>query len=68
MPTARDVAPWTAIIEKLWDDPVFEARHRAQALEQSKRWQTERILDQFARLFEELSGSNVGADASRQLR
>ena len=32
IPTARDVAPWVAVIEKLWDDPAFEARHRALAL------------------------------------
>ena len=29
IPTAREVAPWVAVLEKLWDDPEFEARHRA---------------------------------------
>jgi hypothetical protein len=29
--TAREVAPWVAVIERLSDDPESEARHRALA-------------------------------------
>ena len=31
MPNAEEVAPWVAIIERLWDDPDFEAEHRRPA-------------------------------------
>ena len=29
IPTAREVMPWLAVLEKLRDDPEFESRHRA---------------------------------------
>ena len=29
IPTGCEVAPWVAVIEKLWDVPDFEVRHRA---------------------------------------
>ncbi len=61
MPTARDVAPWTAIIEKLWDDPAFEARHRALALEESKRRQTDKLVQCYAGFFETLVRNTKGA-------
>ena len=32
VPTAQEVAPWVAVIERLWDDPEFEAEHRRRAL------------------------------------
>ncbi len=32
VPTAHEVAPWLAVIERLWDDPEFEAEHRRRAL------------------------------------
>ena len=28
VPTAHEVAPWVAVIERLWDDAEFEAEHR----------------------------------------
>ncbi len=31
IPTTREVAPWMAVLEKLWDDPEFEATHKARA-------------------------------------
>ncbi|WP_165070893.1 glycosyltransferase [Paludisphaera rhizosphaerae] len=37
-PTVRDVAPWVAAIEKIWDDPAFEGRHRALAIREAARW------------------------------
>jgi glycosyltransferase involved in cell wall biosynthesis len=38
IPTAHEVAPWVATIERLWDDPAFEADHRARSKAESKRW------------------------------
>ncbi len=40
IPTAREVAPWVTVLEKLWDDPEFEARHRALARSRASRCQT----------------------------
>ena len=54
IPTAREVAPWLAVIEKLWDDPEFESRHRALARAEARRWEPGRIAGQFERLFREL--------------
>jgi hypothetical protein len=31
------VAPWVAVIERLWDDPIFEAEHRRRALAKAQR-------------------------------
>jgi hypothetical protein len=41
-PTAREVAPWAAIVERLWDDPDFECRHRDLAIRESRRWDADR--------------------------
>jgi Glycosyl transferases group 1 len=47
IPTAREIAPWIAVIEKLWDDPEFEARHRALARAEANLWEPAVIADQF---------------------
>ncbi|QEH32073.1 GDP-mannose-dependent alpha-(1-2)-phosphatidylinositol mannosyltransferase [Aquisphaera giovannonii] len=47
MPTAREVAPWLAILEKLWDAPDFEARHRAIAYTEANRWDPAAIGREF---------------------
>jgi glycosyltransferase involved in cell wall biosynthesis len=52
IPTARDVAPWVAVIERLWDDRDFEARHRALARAEARRWEHERIASTFERMFQ----------------
>jgi len=54
VPTAREVAPWVASIERLWDDPDFEARHRALARAEARRWDWERVADRYGLFFEEL--------------
>jgi glycosyltransferase involved in cell wall biosynthesis len=51
-PTAREVAPWTAVIEKLWDEPEFEARHRQAALAEARQWDAERIGERYESFFE----------------
>jgi glycosyltransferase involved in cell wall biosynthesis len=51
IPTAQEVAPWVAAIEKLWDDPELEARHLSLALAQARRWEPERLAQQYEQFF-----------------
>ncbi len=53
--TAREVAPWVAVLEKLWDDPEFEARHRELARAEARRWEPSSVAGQFERLFRSLA-------------
>jgi len=53
VPSAREVAPWVAVIERLWDDREFEARHRALARAEARRWDWDRVAEQYQRFFEE---------------
>jgi len=55
IPTAREVAPWVAVLEKLWDDPEFEARHRARSRAEAQRWEPSAVAGQFERVFRSLS-------------
>src|SRR5260370_33053171 len=47
VPTAREVAPWVATIERLWDDPELEARHHALAKAEAERWNGERLVEDY---------------------
>jgi len=47
VPTAREVAPWVATIERLWDDPEFETRHRALARAEAKRWDWDCVAERY---------------------
>jgi len=49
--TAREVAPWVAVLEKLWDDPEFEATHRALARAEAQRWEPSAVAGRFEILF-----------------
>jgi glycosyltransferase involved in cell wall biosynthesis len=51
IPTPREVAPWVATIERLWDDPEFEARHRALAQAEARRWDPGRLAERYEALF-----------------
>lgn len=55
IPTAREIAPWVGAIERLWDDPEFEARHRALARAEAQRWEWERVAGEYECLFEVLA-------------
>jgi hypothetical protein len=55
VPTAQEVAPWVAVIERLWDDPEFEAEHRRRALAEVGRWDPDRLAEKFGQLFSGLS-------------
>ncbi len=63
IPTAREVAPWVATIERLWDDPEFEARHRAHAKAEARRWDPSRLAEQYEALFRAV-GRDTGDSAS----
>jgi len=51
VPTAQEIAPWVAIIEKLWDDAEFEADHSRQALAEVERWGFDRLARQYEEFF-----------------
>ncbi len=51
IPTAHEVAPWVATIERLWDDADFEAKHRALAKAEVTRWQSGRLGEQYELFF-----------------
>jgi glycosyltransferase involved in cell wall biosynthesis len=57
LPTAREVAPWVATIERLWDDPELEGRHRALAKAEARRWDMERVAEQYVDFFESMRAS-----------
>jgi hypothetical protein len=47
VPTPREVAPWVTTIERLWDDPEFEAKHRVLAKTEARRWDLDRLADRY---------------------
>jgi len=55
IPTAREVAPWVAAIERLWDDPEFEASHRERARTEARRWQREVVAGQYEAFFQSVA-------------
>jgi glycosyltransferase involved in cell wall biosynthesis len=61
VPTAREVEPWVAAVEPLWDDPEFEARHRALARVEARRWEWDRVAARYARFFNGLVRPGDGA-------
>ena len=54
VPTAQEVAPWVAVIERLWDDAEFEAEHRRRALAEAKRWDGDKLAEQYEGFFRSL--------------
>jgi hypothetical protein len=51
---ASGVAPWVAAIERLWDDPAFDARHCGLAKAKVRPWDMERAGQQYTDFFESL--------------
>lgn len=54
VPTAREVAPWLATIERLWDDPSWAAVQRERALEAARHWVENAVVDRYLALFDTL--------------
>lgn len=57
VPTAREVAPWVAVIERLWDDPAFAAAHRERARAEAARWDDDRLAGRYVDFFQRLGGT-----------
>jgi glycosyltransferase involved in cell wall biosynthesis len=66
VPTAHEVAPWVAAIERLWDDPGFEAEHKRRALAEAKRWDGDKLAEQYEGFFRSLcrGGSRLSVTIS----
>jgi glycosyltransferase involved in cell wall biosynthesis len=59
VPTAQEVAPWVAVIERLWDDPEFEAEHRRRSLAEASRWHGDKLAETYERFFRSLCRERV---------
>ena len=57
LPTPREVAPWVAAVGRLWDDPAFEAEHRALARDAARRWEPGRVAGEYLEFFGRLIGA-----------
>lgn len=57
VPTAAEVVPWLEVIERLWDDPAFEAERRARALEAAMRWDPSRLGADYEEFFRRLASA-----------
>ena len=59
VPTAQEVAPWVGMIERLWDDPEFEAEHRTRPMAEAKRWDGDKLAEQYEGFFGSLCGGGA---------
>ncbi|AGA24799.1 glycosyltransferase [Singulisphaera acidiphila] len=50
-PTAHEVAPWVATIERLWDDSAWEVAHQERASVESRRWDPDLVADRYLSFF-----------------
>ena len=55
VPTAREVAPWLAVIERLWDDPAWESAHRTRARDEARRWEPAELMGRYQDFFGSLT-------------
>lgn len=55
IPDSRAVAPWIKILEKLWDETAFEAKHRERARVQSGLWNSDEICQRYRDYFSRIS-------------
>jgi hypothetical protein len=44
-----------AVIERLWDDPEFEAEHRKRSLAEASRWDGDKLAEQYESFFRSFS-------------
>jgi len=59
VPTAREVAPWVATVERLWDDPAWETEQGKRSTEEGGRWDDTAIVCRYETFFGSLT--RVGA-------
>jgi hypothetical protein len=43
-----------ALIERLWDHPELESEHRRRSLAEARRWDGDRLAEQYERFFRSL--------------
>jgi len=55
VPTAREVEPWIAAIERLWDDPDFEALHHARAHARARNLAPAVLTDAYEAFFRRIA-------------
>jgi glycosyltransferase involved in cell wall biosynthesis len=55
VPTAQEVAPWLATIERLWDATEFAAGHRERAGTEARRWDADRMAKAYEAFFQALA-------------
>jgi glycosyltransferase involved in cell wall biosynthesis len=60
VPTAQEVAPWVAVIERIWDDTEFEASHRARSLAEAQRWDKDKLAERYEAFLETVIGRRDG--------
>jgi hypothetical protein len=61
VPTAREVAPFAATIERLWEDPAWEEEHGERGRAESKRWLNSTLADTYEQFFHSLGPSVSGS-------
>jgi len=49
------VASWVYAIEQIWDDPDFEAKHRARALQEASRWNQVELAGRYEQFLDGLT-------------
>ena len=57
-----------AVIERLWDDPDFEAEHHRRALAEAKRWDGDKLAEQYDGFFRSLCRGEVGKQPKQATR
>jgi glycosyltransferase involved in cell wall biosynthesis len=55
VPTPREVAPWVATIERLWDDPAWAEAQGARAREAARRWDPDLVAGRYLAFFESVA-------------
>jgi glycosyltransferase involved in cell wall biosynthesis len=55
VPSPREVAPWNYALERLWDDPAFEAKHCNRALREAGRWNPDNLIERYEEFFGRLA-------------
>lgn len=63
LPTPQEVAPWLAVVERLWDDPEFADRHGMLGRTEARRWAPEVVTEQWEREMIELAGEPLTPDS-----
>jgi glycosyltransferase involved in cell wall biosynthesis len=62
VPTAQDVVPWVAVIERLCTDPEFKAEHRRRALEEATRWDQDKLAEHYEEFFDAIHAHGERAE------